>query len=134
MPRGQPLSPEQRQQIIDLRKGPPPHTYKQIAHITGRPYNTVAHICRDEGLQHEPEKIIVLICDPAGIFEPGPVEWKQCDLAYMLVSSNLQDGFTIDIGSHRLEVHDGVFIRDDGLYCPPNQSGTLKWYEPKGAT
>ena len=133
MPRGQPLSPTQRQQIIDLRRGPPPHTYNQIATITGRPYNTVAHICRDEGLQHEPEKIIALVRDPAGIFEPGRRLWKQADLASMLALSDLQDGFTIDVGTHRLKVRNGTYVRDDGYRCPPNQSGTLKWYPPKGA-
>ena len=133
MPRGQPLSLTQRQQIIDLRKGPPPHTYQEIVALTGRPYNTVAHICRDEGLQHEPEKIITLVRDPAGIFKPGPVKWTQTHLAYMLALSGLQDGFTVNVGTHCLTVQDGCFVRDDGMVCPANESGSLKWYKPKGA-
>jgi hypothetical protein len=131
--KGIPLTPAQRQQIIDLRQEPHNHTYKEIASITGRPYNTVAHILRDEGLHKEPKKIITLIYDPAGIFPPGQVTWNQCDLAYMLGSSALQDGFTIDVGSHRLQVQDNCFIRDDGLLCPASESGSLKWYKAEGA-
>ena len=128
--RGVPLTPAERQQIVHLRRTD--HTYKQIANTTGHPYNTVAHVCRDEGLQKEKAKTIILICDPAGIFTPGPIEWNQADLASMLTLSALQDGFTVTVGSHRLEVHDGVFFRDDGMVCPANESGSLKWYEPKG--
>lgn len=129
--KGVPLTKAEKQQILDLRHSG--HTYKQIAKITGRPYNTVASNCRAAGLQKEPKKTIILICDPAEIFTPGPVEWNQCDLAYMLGSSDLQDGFIVDVGSNRLEVRDGVYLRNDGYYCTPNQSGTLKWYKPKGA-
>jgi len=129
--KGVPLTQEERQQIIDLRRAG--HTYAEIAEITGRPYNTVAHILRDVGLQKEEIKRITLVHDPADIFTPGPVEWNQADLAYMLANSNLSDGFTVTIGSHRLEVQGGCYIRSDGRYCPPNGSGQLRWYKPKGA-
>lgn len=133
--KGVPLTQTERQQITDLRKGPPSHTYQQITKITGRPYNTVAHICRDAGLQREPKKIIILIHDPADIFSPGPIEWNQADLAYMLNNSNLQDGFTIDVGKYRLEVQNNCFFRSDGMICPANESGSLKWYhQPKEQT
>ena len=129
--KGVPLTPAKRQQIIDLRKAG--HTYKEIASVTNSPYNTVSHICRDEGLQKEEKKIITLISDPAGIFEPGPVEWNQCDLAAMLELSALPEGFTIIIGHHRVEVQNGIFVRDDGWYCTPNHSSALKWYKPEEA-
>ena len=133
MTRGYPLSPKQRQQIINLRQEPHNHTYKQIAQITKRPYNTIAHICRNEGLQKREANIITLIHDPAGIYKPGPREWNQCDLAAMLELSALPEGFTFTIGPNHIKVQNGTFIRDDGYYCLPNHSSALKWYKPKGA-
>ena len=131
--KGVPLTQAQRQQIIDLRQGPSPHTYKEIVAITHIPYNTVAHICRDEGLQKEEKQVIVLIRDPSGIFKLGPRDWNQCDLAAMLELSALPEGFIITIGPHRIKVQGGAFIRDDGCYCPPNHSSALKWYKPEEA-
>lgn len=126
------ITPAQRQQIIDLRQGPPARTYKQIAKLTGRPYYTVARVLQDAGLQTEETKTITIICDPAGLFQPGPTELNQADLSYMLLLSDLQDGFAFTIGQHHIEVRDNCYFRDDGLFCPPNKSSTLKWYALEG--
>lgn len=132
MPTGKPLTPIQRQEIIDLRQPPHNCSYKQIVARTGRPYNTIASVCRLAGLQHEPGKAITLIHDPNDIFRPGPIEWNQADLISMLLLSDLPEGFAVTIGQHRLKVQDGCFVRNDGFVCPPNHSGTLKWYRSEG--
>jgi len=119
--KGVPLTPAQRQQIVDLRQSG--HTYKEIAEITGRFYNTVAHICRDEGLQKELDETIILINDPSDTYRLGPTELKQVDLSFMLALSGLPDGFAFTIGTHYVKMQDGMYIRDDGYYCVPNQSG-----------
>jgi hypothetical protein len=131
--KGIPLTPQQRQEIIDLRREPHSHTYKEIAQITGRPYNTVAGICRDAGLQKEQDKVILIVCDPRGIFEPGPTQFNQADLSYMLALANLPDGFAFTIGSHLIDTQHGIYIRADNHYCLPNRSGKLKWYKAEGA-
>lgn len=130
--RGPLITPAERQRIIHLRREPYNYNYKQIAQLTGRPYNTIAGALRDAGLQKEQTRAITIICDPAGLFQPGPTELNQADLSYMLSLSNLQDGFAFTIGQHHIEVRDGCYFRDDGLFCPPNKSSTLKWHELEG--
>ena len=129
--KGVPLTPKQRQRIIDLRRSG--NSYSQIAAITKRPYNTIAGICRAEGLQKKLANIITLICDPADIFKPGLREWKQCDLAAMLELSALPEGFSLTIGPYHIKVQGGIFVRNDGYYCLPNHSSALKWYPPAEA-
>lgn len=131
--KGVPLTPEQRQEIIDLRLEPHNHTYRQIADLTDRPYNTVAGILRAAGLQKETDQTILIVCDPRDLFEIGPTEFNQADLAYFLALSDPANGFSFTIGPHLITTRDGVYLRDDGMYCPPNKSGQLKWYKPKGA-
>lgn len=133
MPTGKPLTPAQRQEIVDLRHGPPTRTYKQIVEITSLPYNTIAGVLRANGLQKEPHKAILIVYDPRDIFKIGPTELNQADLAYMLIWADPPDGFTFTIGPHRITTRDGVYLRDDGRYCPPNKSGQLKWYKAQGA-
>jgi hypothetical protein len=130
--KGIPLTPQWRQEIIDLRREPHSHTYKQIAQITGRPYDTVAGICRKAGLRKEPKKIITITNDPSGTYNLGVTELKQVDLSFMLTFSNLPDGFTFTIGPHHIETQHGVYIRDDNYYCLPNRSGKLQWYKAEG--
>lgn len=131
--KGIPLTKAQRQEIIALRLEPRTHTYRQIADLTGRPYNTVAGILRAAGLQKETDQTILIVCDPRELFEIGPTELNQADLSYILTLSNPANGFSFTIGSHLITTQDGVYLRDDGMYCPPNKSGQLKWYKSKGA-
>jgi len=132
MPTGQPLTPAQRQEIIDLRQPPHNCSYKQIVARTKRPYNTVAGVCRDAALQHQPGQAINIIFDPSNLFNVGPTELSQADLSYMLALSALPDGFAFTIGPYHITTRDGIYVRDDGQHCPPNNSGTLKWHKPKG--
>jgi hypothetical protein len=127
--KGVPLTLAQRQRIVDLRRGG--HTYKQVSEITRSPYNTVAGICRAEGLQKERDEAITLVNDPSDTYRLGPTELKQVDLCFMLALSGLPDGFAFTIGSHYIETQDGIYVRDDGCSCVPNRSGTLRW--EKGA-
>lgn len=131
--KGIPLTQPERQQITDLRREPHSHTYKQIAEITGRPYNTVAHIPRDAGLQKEQDEVIRIICDPRKIFKPGPTQPNQADLSYMLALADLPNWFSFSIGQHFITTQHGIYIRDDNHYCLPNRSGKLQWFKAEGA-
>jgi len=129
--KGIPLTKAERQQIIDLRLSG--HTYRQIVDITGRPYNTVAHVCRDANLQKEQDQTILIVCDPSDTFKIGHTELNQADLSYMLSLAGLPDGFAFTIGDHHIETQHGIYIRNDNHYCLPNRSGKLQWFKAEGA-